>query len=565
MKFLTVLLLTALPAVLAFSSCPHGDYNEQAQYVCRCFDDEKSPTAECTNSNIDSVPPDLSPYLHGLDLSFNRIQSISDMGMYDSLETFKITHNNLSAIKQNCFQENRDLTVLDLSHNVIDEIEVGMFTGLSSLVVLDLSANKINQIQEDSFRDLTSITTLDLSHNYLKQLDTKVFVGGVSSSLDGFTSSLSNLNLAHNYLKIFPTEALSKLINLSWLDIGHNALSKLETPVFKNLKVLTYLSLRECGLFSLGDAVFSGLEVLETLDLSHNGLQEVPDKAFSRVPSLETLLIGGNRIMALGRSQLAGLGRLRSFSMDDCQGESLVLGEGVFSSNRELRSLNLGKCNIHRIDGSVSLHYLPMLRAVNLHANRLRTLPQSFLPTSDLDSLDVSGCPLDCGCSLLWFKNLLQHNPDLSRDASCEYAGEYKRVLITEEEAFSCEPGPSVGLIVGSVVSAVVALIIIAGLVVVLMKRPGLCTSCAGTGYAKITSFSLIPSTRRRRKKRNRLSANYTGKEDIQVLQNDIENNGRFIELSGLQQGGDRRQPIYEEVADALQGGPGPDVKISEL
>jgi len=97
------------------------------------------------------------------------------------------------------------------------------------------------------------------------------------------------------------------------------------------------------------------------------------------------------------------------------------------------------------------------------------------------------------------------------------------------------------------------------------MKRPGLCTSCAGTGYAKITSFSLIPSTRRRRKKRNRLSANYTGKEDIQVLQNDIENNGRFIELSGLQQGGDRRQPIYEEVADALQGGPGPDVKISEL
>ncbi|XP_023340023.1 leucine-rich repeats and immunoglobulin-like domains protein 1 isoform X2 [Eurytemora carolleeae] len=535
MKLFILLLLLQPSYQDYYSSCSsilEGSYPERT--VCKCIDSQ-NPSAVCVESSIDTVPSDLNPSLESLNLSKNRIQALDSLFFYQELITFIVSYNRITSINSMCFQDSITLHSLDLSHNLLGEVKRKQFYGLGNLKTLDLSYNKIKHIQTGGFDNLDEIITINLSYNELNQLDNQVFSGP-------FITNLQYLYMEHNYIKHFPYDVFSNLRSLSTLDLSLNPLSTLEVPLFQELNSLAELRLRECSLYSIGEIAFSGLSQLRILDISHNGLNQVPSSSFHNIQALETLYIGGNLISALRPRDFNALRRLRHFSMTECK------------------------------DESVSFHYLTMLKKVNLHGNPLTSLNKLLLAFYDLDSLDVTDCPLECGCSLSWLKDLLNTKPNISRQARCNYKGEFDLIAVLHEEAFSCSSQDFSLLIICSlsVGGALTLAAAVYGLVIFFRQRGRrLGTgSCTGTGYFR---FRRSSSGYRKRK---RLSSK-AGKEDIQVLQNlNVPNNGQFIELPGLHRQEElesvqvhQTENIYEEVPEESNAVPNrfPDVKISEI
>ena len=116
-----------------------------------------------------------------------------------SLATFVPSHTtviNLSgneltylSVDYNDMWTNRSIQQLVFSHNEISVIYANTFEELNSLEVLDLSYNKIGFLQSDVFSYLENLQTLDISHNLLPRLDGFWFQG---------LKELIRLNLSFN-------------------------------------------------------------------------------------------------------------------------------------------------------------------------------------------------------------------------------------------------------------------------------------------------------------------------------------------------------------------------------
>jgi len=546
--FLFVGLLSGLAQANVKRSCPEyeEDIESTEKYNCVCKNDQ-TPRAECVNRSLDSIPHDLDPSLDSLDVSYNKITQLDSLP-YEEITKLNLSFNNIMSIKEKCFQHTPELAVLDLRSNQITSIDKNTFYGLDNLVQLVLSDNMISTIKGHSFSTLLNLKELDLSKNTLTTLHEQMFSGKVENSL-------KILNLEHNHLSEFPEGALSLLSGLSNLNLGHNSVHRLSERHLSNLHSLNSLSLRECGLHHISDEAFADLDLLETLDISHNRLSDIPTVALAHLKSLENLYIGANFIPSLGPTDLRELRKLKHFSMINCQGSSLRLDYGVFKHNTELVSIDLSKCNLNNIDDNIVLDYLTMLKSVKLHGNPITTLNENLLIFSDLDSLDVSNCKLKCDCSISWLRRLLESKPEISPEARCEYYGD-RKVLETDEEAFSCDPVDNTFLIL-SIVGIVTVVLLSAG-IAWLVWRTSVCDTCFMGRYYRV--------------KARRIPASFTGKNDIEVVPNKVEDvNGMFIDLSSLRQtkedttnqNSEETDPIYCEIPPEVTNFP--DVKVSQL
>jgi len=561
--YLLLLLLHPLPLTVASDLCSKL-LNGQERTVCKCFNEKVD--VRCRNSSLDSVPNDLSPLLDTLDLTFNSIEVVYSLYAYEELKILWMPHNQIHSVSEDCFRANDKLLTLDLSHNQIAAIGRRTFNGLRQLTKLDLSHNMISTIEEESFYSQDSLLELNLASNHLHEISEQVFLGPVSSSLN-------TLALNQNFFKTFPTSALARLVKLSVLDFSDNNVVRLENPVFTSLTCLTQLRLRECGLNNIGSSAFDGLSRLTLLDISHNSLREVPDNSFLYLPELDTLDIGGNYINSISDRNFKNLRGLKIFSMRDCK-EELRLEEGVFSQNQELTEIHLTKCSMQHIDEEVSLHYLPMLKVMNLHGNQLTGLHKEFVPAPDLDRLDLTGNPLECSCSLAWLRVILQGKPTLGPLNSCTVGGVEEKIIYVNEEAFSCDDTTQAGWFLPVIVitGVIATAIIMAAIGYILLRNyrsrewelPTWSASAALCSEISCLNLCCRRSARRRIKK------GFRGKQDIEVIQNlNVQDDrGKFIDLPGLNQ--DQRSsdshngsPLYAEVTE--QPINFPDVKISNI
>eukprot|EP00088_Acartia_fossae_P028616 TRINITY_DN29434_c0_g1_i4.p1 TRINITY_DN29434_c0_g1~~TRINITY_DN29434_c0_g1_i4.p1 ORF type:complete len:562 (-),score=87.92 TRINITY_DN29434_c0_g1_i4:88-1773(-) len=530
----------------------------EGERMCNCIEGE-FPGAECNGKNLEMIPRDLPNELVNLDLAFNKIEAIDNAHMYPALTTFNISYNNLKIIKEDCFKTNGQLQRLDLSHNLLTNITLDTFLGLHSILDLDLSHNQISTIMEDAFSAMPSLRDLYLAHNALHQLNSQTFPMHLRSTLQ-------TLDLSHNHINVFPTSAISHLSNLRALRVGENSFQEISTGIFTNFDFLVELRLNDCGLRTLDADVFDGLDDLEILDISDNVFREVPESALV-LDSLETLHIGGNYISRLDSNHFRKLSRLMNFYMNDCRDVALELGPDVFMHNRDLQVINITLCDLGNPDESVNLHHLHKLKHVNLHGNKLTTLPDNFLPMIDLASLDLSGCPLQCDCNLKWLRNWPNVNPQFDLKASCFDGALLTNMMDLDIEYYTC--GLELAYIILIIVLAVLVILLALGLFLC-RKRLGSRSACSCT----IKPNFLRSPLKRRKSSGLRLSANYKSKQDIKVLQNDVENNGKFIDLPGLHaaedmstasSGGEDEEhsPIYDTVAN--ENANLPDVKITQI
>jgi len=121
---------------------------------------------------------DISPIkplfnLEALSFKYNLIEEIPEgvfCNMFISLEYLDLSHNQISDLTDESFDELWYLDKLKLSHNQLTELLGCIFAGSPYLQFIDLSYNQINYVGSDTFLDLLRVEYLYLDHNQLKEV-----------------------------------------------------------------------------------------------------------------------------------------------------------------------------------------------------------------------------------------------------------------------------------------------------------------------------------------------------------------------------------------------------------
>ncbi|KAL9052851.1 MAG: hypothetical protein Q9162_005150 [Coniocarpon cinnabarinum] len=288
--------------------------------------------------------------LRKLDMSNNRLTSLTDLSHLRNLQSVHLSHNSITTIAG--FGSLTHLRELNLAHNCIDEID-GLLD-LDGLIAVDLSHNKISSVDLTSAQ-LMSLKTMDLSHNYISS------ISGLSS-----LTSLKKLDVTDNRLSQFMSPNLVTNSSLKNLTIKQNQIERLDVSLWPSLKILcadenniasvdnisghsslhtVYLRSQKlrtgqavclddfihltnvylCGT-SLGPMLSLTVPCLNLchLDVSFTGLQALPSNFGTLVPNLRILNLNANGIkdirplegiVALNKLLVAQnrLSRLRNF------------------------------------------------------------------------------------------------------------------------------------------------------------------------------------------------------------------------------------------------------------
>ena len=209
-----------------------------------------------------------------LDVSFNTISNLGNVGALESLERLWATNNKLSGPFDESFQHLTRLREIDARFNAITNIEV--ISQLPNLEMLMLGHNSISQF-EGSF---TKLKVLFLNHNPVTNFDLSTPV-----------PSLSVLNLASAKLSRLPDALFMKMSGLTKLTISKNHFVSLSGH-FGLLSKLEYLSIAKNELSRL-PAEIGRLTELRYLDVRENNLSMLPSELWY-AKRLETLNVSSN-------------------------------------------------------------------------------------------------------------------------------------------------------------------------------------------------------------------------------------------------------------------------------
>ncbi len=148
------------------------------------------------------------PHLTKLDLSRNKISTISDLDSLTDLKILNLENNQISNTQG--METLVNLTQLDLNTNKINKI-----AGLESLVdlkFLNLSYNNLSTIH--GLRNLILLGSLSIDHNHIRKIE------GLST-----LANLTILSLSHN--NISSMRGLEQELNLEDLHLGHNQIKEI--------------------------------------------------------------------------------------------------------------------------------------------------------------------------------------------------------------------------------------------------------------------------------------------------------------------------------------------------
>ncbi|WP_371803071.1 leucine-rich repeat domain-containing protein [Candidatus Lokiarchaeum ossiferum] len=263
--------------------------------------------------NLTSIPEEISYFLFlkRLDLSRNRINSISRLNSLQLLEELYLRENDLSILEN--FETLSQLKILDLSNNQIDQID-GLYNQVN-LDILDLSNNNIKKIV--GLEKCYKLTELKLNRNNIKEI----------SGLDSL-EELRILFLANNSIEII--QGLTQLENLKELNLSLNKIRKLENldrnsylrtlnlsdnliTKIENLGHLNFL--RELNLagnnFSAEDQILvekgAMTVVNHCLEMEKEHLRQINEKqkiAINRELNVDTEIMGRNQTSSLRKKMI---------------------------------------------------------------------------------------------------------------------------------------------------------------------------------------------------------------------------------------------------------------------
>ncbi|CAH1406344.1 unnamed protein product [Nezara viridula] len=370
---------------------------------CTCRDDALA--ASCVGAGLAVVPIQLNPDLEVIELQENRIANVDyTLTFYTSLRKLDVSNNKINSLKAHNFENQGKLLSLNASYNNITTLSKDAFKGLKLLRNLDLSHNNIMNVEPGSFHDTANLQTINLSYNRITSfLDPTVFKP---------ISSLRVLNLHNNEILDIPSVLIKNLPSpcvLETLTLSNNLIEIIEeksflAPCSHSIKTLT---LGSNVIKDIEKAAFNALYNLEYVDLSFNNLTYIPTMQLSKLSKLRELDLSGNRFTEVRPVAFQSLFQLRILKLNRLWHLNKI-DSRAFVDNIRLESLHVEENELlTRIPPRI-FHGNPQLMHVSLRGNSLTTADVSHFPLDRLRSLDLSGNPLHCNCSLHWLWTLVQ-------------------------------------------------------------------------------------------------------------------------------------------------------------
>ncbi|XP_043098977.1 toll-like receptor 3 isoform X2 [Puntigrus tetrazona] len=403
----------------------------------------KNTNADCSHMNLDAVPMDLPKNITKLDVSHNRIKTLSSLHLYSDLINIDASYNSLTAIEEDLCLSLPHLHSLNVQHNEVHLISEKDLKNCFHLTRLDLSDNRL-KLNGEPFSVLKNLTWLDVSRNKLKSaklgtqpqlpdLVTLVLSGNEISVLQkNDFSFLSNssafrvLILSSLSLKKVEKGCFQAIARLSDLVLSYSKFStQITTSLCEELAgtSLQNLSLKNTQQLILSNTTFRGLDMtnITVLDLSSNAMTEIADGTFQWFPRLERLSLEYNSLKHLTKDTFLGLGNLRQLNLqkalikshtsslpviEDFSFHHLVQLEHLCMAHTEFREITdhifSGLLHLKTLDLSCSITGLktvtnttfaalqesPHLQTLNLTAMGIKKLaPGAFSSLGNLNSL----------------------------------------------------------------------------------------------------------------------------------------------------------------------------------
>jgi len=262
-------------------------------------------------------------------------------------------------------------------------IKISLFI-LSAFLVIPIGSTSINQV-----RVVTCPRKCTCSRNFKMITCTYQKLTEVPLNIP---VTATELYLSHNSLTTIGASAFINLTNLTQLGLNNNQLQTLDVNAFKGLQSLKILYLGTNLLTDLRQQLFSNVSKLETLYVANNRLTNIPDLSLAtslRVLGLDTNHLqratfpaGFSELLQLSTVDLTNNADIKEINLTDFQ-----------SLNRlSIRSINMGRCNIARVDSGVFdfLHLQSLTLSYNpLSFDALRNICASGF--KELTSLKLDG------------------------------------------------------------------------------------------------------------------------------------------------------------------------------
>lgn len=366
-----------------------------------------------------------------LDLSYNRIESISLVFDQSSIANLNLSHNNINEINSNSFQKIQTLISLDLSGNQnIDLKTSGFLTcynliklslascnmstlipdalkGLKSLKILNLSCNSFQTLQSTIFKHLTRIEQIDLSYNQLTVIPSLLF---------GSLPTIWSVNLSRNYLSTIEPQAFYNLTYLVHIEINHNKHKlTIQNRAFYDIENIGEIQIKHGTIHNFSIRAFNQINNFRSLNLKDTIIENEVDfynyknyninpkelhltikgpiqsKTFTKLVFLEKLYIWNSEIETVKPKAFQGLYKLKTLHLPGSKVKKLC--EGALESLFNLESLDAASLfkNTEKLQSETFKH-LHQIKRLNLSWLQLNQIePKAFQGLRNLYSLNLSG------------------------------------------------------------------------------------------------------------------------------------------------------------------------------
>ncbi|KAK8759397.1 hypothetical protein V5799_002972 [Amblyomma americanum] len=382
--------------------------------------------------------------LRKLNLSSNRITSITDcFSGLRSLMELSLRDNLISHVVDYTFKENTGLLEIDLSRNNIQWVGRDAFKGLVTLLKLLLQRNQFLSLNA-SLRNLPSLQHFDATLNSIENFQNGEFGkngylnsillswNNISSVEGAFTGAvrLRTLKISGNRIVLlrrsdFPphmvvtpnivlhNNPLMCDCNLAWLVRRDSAVrlvwtARCEQPPWRKGNALLKLSEKDLATQPQDCPAVCRCECRQ--GHARGIVVNCSSKALTKLPNV---LPEGTTELDLSDNHLEQLDHTLRRSVPQLQVLSV--------KNNWLSSLNIS--------------VLPdMVETLDVRANRLTKLPHALVEERNLTSLWLSGNPYDCDCADYPFRQWIEGNPRVVRDAGGITCAESPNTLVSRKD-----------------------------------------------------------------------------------------------------------------------------------